>query len=137
MKQIFQNINKVEYIETKGLNGIVLISNHEVCLQYWRNFKELCIVGLASVEVSQTIEYGSRLNSIKMEAHTTEDFHVDHRRLAWRVTTVEGRQFLIGIKEQPYPITTVADSYPDKATDRSGKTITVTWKTPLEMLEIK
>lgn len=137
MKQIFQNINKVEYIETKHLNGIILLSNHEVSLQYWRNFKKLCIVGLASVEVSQTIEDGSRLTSIKMEALTTENFHVDHRRLAWRVTTVEGQQFLIGVNEQPYPITTVADSYPDRATDRSGKTITVTWKTPLEMLEIK
>ena len=136
MTQLLQNINRVEFIETRYLNGIVLLSDHEVSLQYWRNFAELCLVGLASVEVSQNIENGSRLTTIKLTAHTTDDFHVDYRRLAWRVTTVEGKQYLIGINEQPFPVTTVANDFPDKATEQSGKTITVTWQTPLNLLKI-
>ena len=122
MTQLLQNINRVEFIE--------------VSLQYWRNFTELCLVGLASVEVSQNIENNSRLTTVKLTAHTTADFNVDHRRLAWRVTTVDGNQYLIGINEQPFPVTTVADHFPDKATERSGKTVTATWQTNLDLLKI-
>ena len=56
MTQLLQNINRVEFIETRYLSNIVLLGNSEVTLQYWRNFIELCLVGLASVDVSQAIE---------------------------------------------------------------------------------
>jgi hypothetical protein len=49
---------------------------------------------------------------------------------------VAGRQSLIGLDEQPWPVVTIVDTYPDKAADRSGKTITVTWTTPLGLLQI-
>ena len=137
MQQLLQNIIKVEFIETRYLKNMVLLGNHAVSLKYWRNFMDLCLVGLASVDVSQHVENGSRLTAVKLTAHTTDDFHVDHRRLAWRVTTVDGKQYLIGINEQPFPVTTVSDNYPDKSTEPSGKIITVSWQTPLDLLEIK
>lgn len=137
MTQLLQNINRVEFIETRYLSNMVLLGNSEVTLQYWRNFIELCLVGLASVDVSQAIDNGSRLTTIKLTARTTSDFDVNHRRLAWRVTTVEGDQYLIGTTEQPFPITTVANDFPDKPTEQSGKKITVSWQTPLNILKIK
>lgn len=137
MTQLLQNINKVEFIETRYLSNIVLLGNNEVTLQYWRNFIELCLVGLADVEVNQAVDNGSRLTTIKLTARTTSDFAVDNRRLAWRVSTVTGEQFLIGTTEQPFPVTTVANDFPDKATSQSGKEITVSWQTPLNILKIK
>ena len=88
------------------------------------------------VEVDEAIENGSRLSTVKLTAHTACNFIVDHRKLAWRVTTVTGEQYLIGTTEQPFPITTVANDFPDKETERSGQIITVTWKTPLTLLKI-
>ena len=137
MTQLLQNINKVEFIETRYLSNMVLLGNNEVTLQYWRNFIELCLVGLADVEVNQAVDNGSRLTTIKLTARTTSDFTVDDRRLAWRVSTVTGEQFLIGTTEQPFPVTTVANDFPDKATSQSGKGITVSWQTPLNILKIK
>lgn len=137
MTQLLQNINRVEFIETRYLSNMVLLGNNEVTLQYWRNFIELCLVGLADVEVNQAVDNGSRLTTIKLTARTTSDFGVDNRRLAWRVSTVTGEQFLIGTTEQPFPVTTVADDFPDKATSQSGKEITVSWQTPLNILKIK
>lgn len=137
MTQLLQNINKVEFIETRYLSNMVLLGNNEVTLQYWRNFIELCLVGLADVEVNQAVDNGSRLTTIKLTARTTSDFTVDDRRLAWRVSTVTGEQFLIGTTEQPFPVTTVANDFPDKATSQSGKEITVSWQTPLNILKIK
>lgn len=136
MAQLLQNINKLEFIETRYLSNIVLLGNSQVSLQYWRNFNELCLVGLADVEVRDEIDNGSRLKAIKLTARTAEDFNVSNRRLAWRVTTVQGDRFLIGINERPYPVTTIVDNFPGKATERSGKTIIVTWNTPLNFLRI-
>lgn len=137
MVQLLQNIKKVEYIETHYMKDLVLLSNKEVSLQYWRNFTELCLDGLGSVEVSQNVENGSRLTTVKLTVHTRSEIFADSYRLCWRVTTVEGKQYLIGINEQPYPVTTVNDNFPEKPTERSGKTVTVLWRTCLELLEIK
>lgn len=137
MAQLLNNIVKVEYIlSPRHMRNLVLLDDHRVVLQYYRPFHALCLDGMAQVEVSEAVDDGYRLTTVRLTAHTTEDWHVDNRRLCWRVTTVDGRQFLIGLDEQPWPVVTVADAYPDKATERSGKTITVTWTTPLGLLHI-
>ena len=137
MAQLLNNIVKVEWIlSPRHMRNLVLLDDHRVALQYYRPFHALFLDGLAQVEVSEAVEDGSRLTTVRLTAHTTEDWHVDNRRLCWRVTTVDGRQYLIGLDEQPWPVVTVADAYPDKATDRSGKTVTVTWTTPLGLLQI-
>lgn len=137
MAQLLNNIVKVEFIlSPRHMRNLVLLDDHRVLLQYYRPFHALCLDGMAQVEVSEAVEDGSRLTTVRLTAHTTEDFHVDNRRLCWRVTTVDGRQYLIGLDEQPWPVATVADAYPDRATDRSGKTLTVTWTTPLGLLRI-
>ena len=137
MAQLLNNIVKVEYIlSPRHMRNLVLLDDHRVLLQYWRPFRALCLDGMASCEVSEAVEDGYRLITVRLSAHTTTDFHVDNRRLCWRITTVDGRQYLIGLDEQPWPVVTVADAYPDKATERSGKTVTVTWTTQLGLLEI-
>ena len=137
MAQLLNNIVKVEWIlSPRHMRNLVLLDDHRVALQYYRPFHALCMDGLASCEVSESIEDGTRVTTIRLTVHTTDDFHVDDRRLCWRISTVDGRQFLIGLDEQPWPVATVADAYPDKATDRSGKTITVTWTTRLGLLKI-
>lgn len=137
MAQLLNNIVKVEWIlSPRHMRNLVLLDDHRVVLQYYRPFHALCLDGMAQVEVSEAVDDGYRLTTVRLTAHTTEDWHVDNRRLCWRVTTVDGRQFLIGLDEQPWPVVTVADAFPDKATERSGKTITVTWTTPLGLLHI-
>ena len=131
------NICKVEWIiSPRHMRNVVLVDDHTVLLQYYRPFHALCLDGLAECEASESLENGSRVTTVKLTAHTTEDFHVDDRRLCWRITTVNGTQYIIGLDEQPWPVTTIVDTYPDKATDRSGKTVTVTWTTALGLLRV-
>ena len=136
MAQLLQNINRVEYIETRYLHDIAVAPDNRVLLKFWRNFIKLPIVGLASVAVSDKVADGSRLATIQLTANTCCDFAVNHRKLAWRVTTVTGAQYLIGVNEQPYPVTTVSDEFPDRETERSGKSVHVEWITPLSLLKI-
>lgn len=137
MAQLLNNIIKVEWIiSPRHMRNVILLDDHKAFLQYYRPFNAICLDGMASCEASESIEDGSRLTTVRLTAHTADDFQVDNRRLCWRITTVEGEQFLIGLDEQPWPVTTVVDTFPDKATERSGKTITVTWTTALGLLKI-
>ena len=137
MTQLLNNVVKVEWIlSPRHMRNMVLLDDHRVLLQYYRPFHALCLDGLAQCEASEAVENGCRITTVRLTAHTTEDFQVDERRLCWRITTAEGTQYLIGLDEQPWPEVTVVDTYPDKATERSGKTITVTWTTSLGLLYI-
>lgn len=136
MTQLLNNIARVEYIETRYLRDTIITPDNDVLLQYWRNFIELHIVGLAQVNVADQVEHNARLTTVTLNALTCERFVPSTRPLAWRVTTVTGQQFLIGINETPFPITTTTDNFPDKATDQSGTTVKVEWKTPLTLLRI-
>lgn len=137
MTQLLQNINKLEYIDTRYLANILLLANDKVTLRYWRNFQTLPLVGLASMDVSQSIDNGSRLTTVKITARSCADFSpMGNQHLAWRITTVQGDQYLVGTTEQPFPVVTVANDFPDKATERSGITVSVSWRTPLDLLHI-
>lgn len=136
MKQLLQNISRVEYIEPRYLLNVQLVKNDKVVLRYWRNFVEQPIDGLAQCEVTEAVDDGTRLTTVKLTFHSACRLNSEDMRLAWRITTVTGEQYLIGTNEAPYPVTLVQNSYPDEATERSGYTVTVTWTTPLSLLKI-
>lgn len=136
MAQLLQNIKKVEWIETRYLKDIVITPENKVLLSYWRNFQELPIVGLAQVSTAESIDNNSRLTTVSLTALSCSRLDVGDKHLAWRVTTVVGTEYLIGINEQPYPVTTISENYPDKATDQGGATVKVEWKTALGLLKI-
>ena len=136
MQQLLQNIKHVEYLEARYLTNIQLVKNDKVMLNYWRNFTEHPIAGLAQCEVSQAVDNGTRLTTVKLSYHSACALDVDNLRLAWRITTVTGEQYLIGTTEQPFPVTIVQNNFPDEETEKSGYTVTVTWKTPLSLLRI-
>lgn len=135
--QLYNNIAKAEWIlSPRHMRNVVLLDDHQALLQYYRPFNPICLDGFASCEASESVEDGSRLTTVRLTMHTSDDFWVDDRHLCWRITTTQGNQYLIGLDEQPWPVATVVDTYPDKTTERSGKTITVTWTTPLGLLRI-
>lgn len=136
MKQLIQNISRVEYIEPRYLKDVIITPTNGALLQYWRNFVELPIVELAQVTVTDQMEHNSRLTTVTLTALTCQRFVPGPEPLAWRVTTVTGKQYLIGTNEAPFPITTITENFPDKVTDQSGTTVKVEWKTSLSLLEI-
>ena len=64
MKQLLQNINKVEYIEPRYLLNVQLVKNDKVVLRYWRNFVDQPIDGLAQCEVTEAVDDGTRLRTV-------------------------------------------------------------------------
>lgn len=136
MQQRLQNIKKIEYIEPRYLQNVVVVHSDKVYLSYWRNFIHWPIAGLAQVEVDEAVDNGSRITTVKLTARSACELEHDQRQLCWRVTTVTGEQYLIGLPEQPFPITIVSNDFPDSPTEKSGQQVTVTWKTPTSLLKI-
>lgn len=56
MANLIKNIVAVSYIETSKLQNLVYIPRIGVRLQYWRDWQDLEIYGLASAEVTSKIE---------------------------------------------------------------------------------
>lgn len=94
-QNVLNNIKKVEVIEARHLSGVYVINGVGVVLNYWRNFTEVPITGLAEVEMSTQIENKIRLITTKLTFHTPGHFEVWDCEVCFRVTTLNGAQWLM------------------------------------------
>ena len=58
------------------------------------------------------------------------------RQAAFRLTSVDGKRYMIGTDSRPYPIIRERNPFPEKPVDSSLKTVTITWKSLMPMLLI-
>lgn len=136
MTQLLLNIKSIEYIETRLLTNIILIHGSGVMLNYWRNFQQLPLVGLGKLECNSKVENKSKLFTSTLSANLTENFDAQDRTLAFMVTCVDGRRFLIGTNERPYPIVNTSATMPDRPTDSSLFGITVEYVDTIGLLPV-
>lgn len=134
MHSVLKQIKKVEVIEAKHLVNSTIINDNSILLQVYRPFSVLNTVGLSSVEKSEKIENKVRIHTSKLTALLPEDFEVGNKKLCFRVTTVSGKQYLIGTDKRPFPIVTFNENYPNTASTKCGSTMTVTYSNTIPML---
>ena len=125
MTQLLHNIVALSCIECRLLQNLTFIPGQGVMLNYWRNFQELPLVGLASGEVTSKVEDKSRTFTTTINALLSDHFDVANRHLAFLITVADGDRYLVGTAEKPYPIVNTSDALPGKATDQSGCTLSV------------
>lgn len=136
MKPILSNLKKIEVIETRLLQNMTVIPGIGVMLNFWRNFTELPLVNLASMETVSKVENKSRLFTTSIKALLSEHFDVANRKLAFMVTSVDGDRFLVGTNESPYPIANTIDTFPEKESDPSGCTLSVEYTDTIGLLPV-
>lgn len=136
MKPILSNLKKIEVIETRLLQNTTIIPGLGVMLNFWRNFTELPLVNLASMETVSKVENKSRLFTTSIKALLFENFDVANRKLAFMVTTVDGDRFLVGTNESPFPVANTTYTFPEKESDPSGCTLTVEFTDTLGLLPV-
>lgn len=136
MTQLLLNIRTIEYIETRLLANITIIHGVGVRLNYWRNFQRLHIVGLGKLECVSKVENKSKLFTTTLSADLPENFDQRAMTLAFLVTCVDGRRFLIGTDERPFPIINTSASMPDRPADASRFGITVEYIDTLGLLPV-
>lgn len=129
-------IRKIEICPARHIRAAhPLPDGLSVHLPEWAPWRELPVVGLASLQVEEELISGVRIYTAKISASLPERF-VPVQHAALRLTDVRGRQLLVGLSERPYPLLTQEDALPDKPTEASRTQLNATWTAPRPPLAI-
>ena len=120
-------INKVEIIEASQLASSTFLSNG-VFLQDNLGWTSLCLVGLASWEISDKVEGKNRIFHHSLKATLSEKVEVDNHKWCFRLTAVDGSEYLLGNDSRPYPVLQQTDSHPSDVGQSCAVMLEATWK---------
>lgn len=113
--RIYKNIVSVARIDAKSL----IIDSGE-------KYHEIPIKIPAKLIISDKIEDKVRMYTAQLSFRTCEEMeHIE--RQAYLCKTVNGKYYVIGSAERPYPITTVTDNHPDNLADSQLYEVTVNY----------
>lgn len=131
------HIAKIEQIQASELLGLVIIKNASCKLPQGVNFSEIeDIHGLVGAKIEDEEQHGQKVYTTTVTFQTGNKTPGDKVRQAYRLTSIDGTQFLVGTDSRPYAICKENNAFPEKPGDSDLKTVTITWKAPLPMLTI-
>lgn len=120
-------IKKVERCPASQMAMTEQIQDIGIRLNGCSGFENLCIIGLASVDIATKVENKQRIFTAKLEFKTIDDPGNDRDKYCYLLTDVTGRRFLIGTGERPYPMLSTSELAPNTPAGKSGCTCTVTY----------
>ena len=132
------HIHRIEYCEAYHLaSAIVLPETASVLLREPMPWKKLPMVGLATLETSEEVKKGVRTHSAKLTATLCGGrLALPLRPLAYRLTCVNGRQYLLGTADPPFPLTAQEVKMPGNAAETSAVALVVSLNSPFGFLNI-
>jgi|GEM_PF-1032193 len=86
----------------------------------------------ARLTLSDKIEDGVRMHTAQLVFRTCAE-PGNRGRQVYRCKTANGRYYLIGTNDRPYPISTVTMNHPDNMTDSQLNEVTVTYTSASEI----
>lgn len=131
------HIYKIEQAFCNELLAMTIIRKSSCKLPLGVNFCEIEeISGLVGAKIEDEEVNGQKVftSTVTFQTYCKETFQ--GKRCAFRLTSIDGTQFLVGTYSRPYPIIKENNAFPEKPGDSDMKTVTITWKAPLPMLTI-
>ena len=121
------HINHIEYCEARHIASAIIVPQTSMAIiREVAPWREIPIAGLAELETSQQLEEGARTFSASLSATLCGDaFELPQRPLAFRLTCANGRQYLLGKAEPPYPYVAFALSLPSEPSDVTATTLNI------------
>lgn len=131
------HINKIEFIRSSELSGLIRVTNSSCRIPSDVNFTEINeIVNLVGVKMEDESQKGETVYTTTVTFQTKRKDVVRWKRIAFRLTSIDGNQFLVGTGSRPYPVVKENNTFPEKPGDSTLKTVTITWRSLLPMLYI-
>lgn len=132
------HIHRIDCCEAYHLaSAIVLPETASVLLREPMPWRQLPMVGLATLETSEEVKKGVRTHLAKLSATLCGGrLALPSRPLAYRLTCVNGRQYLLGTADPPFPLTTQEDKRPGNAAETSAVALVVSWVTYIAVIQI-
>ena len=128
------HVNKIEMIRIEELTPLKVIDSTSCRFSRSVDFTQLEIKELVGVVVEDSYDNNQKTYTTTATFETKCKEPITSRHLAFRLTSVDGRQYMIGTSSRPYPIIKEKNNFPEKPNDSTMKTVTITWKSPLPML---
>ncbi|MGX8697961.1 MAG: hypothetical protein ACSW8D_16395, partial [Prevotella sp.] len=88
------------------------------------------------VTIEDSYENNQKVYTTTATFNTCDKQPMTVRQAAFRLTSVDGKRYMIGTDSRPYPIIRERNPFPEKPVDSSLKTVTITWKSLMPMLLI-
>ena len=131
------HIHRIDFCEAYHLaSAIVLPETASVLLREPMPWKQLPMVGLATLETSEEVKKGVRTHSAKLTATLCGGrLALPSRPLAYRLTCVNGRQYLLGTVDPLFPLTTQEEKRPGSAAETSAVALVVSLNSSYPVLK--
>ena len=124
------NIIKISIVDCRLVGQLTFVSNMEARLSSVVPFRELeAIKKPAQLTISDKLEDKVRLYLSKLVFYLCADTYVDSDRMAFLCETIDGKRYLIGTAERPFPIVTQQEIHPANGSDNQLTEVTVSWTT--------
>ena len=121
-----RNIIAIDRLRAGEIVGLRKLSASSVSVSSSTPWVSIPIKVPARLTVREKIEDGVRLYTAQLVFRTCED-PGDRGRQVYRCKTADGRYYLIGNNDRPYPISTVTTNHPDNMTDSQLDEVTVNY----------
>ena len=120
-------INKIEMIDAGQLASSTFF-REGVRLADSLPFVQLCTIGLSTFEISEKMESKNRIFHHTLTVKLAERLVLSGRKTCFRLTAVDGTQYMLGSDSRPYPTVGQNESHPSDAGQPCAVMLDVTWK---------
>ncbi len=111
-----RNVIGIDRLQSGSIVGLRKLSASCVSVSSVNSWESIPIKVPARLTISDKIDDGVRLYTAQLVFRTCEE-PIDIERMVYRCKTADGRYYLIGNNDRPYPVTTVNDTHPDNMRD--------------------
>lgn len=129
------HILKIESAPSGFLSAMSVVDG-ESCIIPAVHFTEIEIHDVVGVKISDEYENNQKIYTTTATFRTARKTPVAMRRQVFRLTSMDGKRFLLGTSDRPYPVVKEENPFPEKPVDGMLKTVTITWKSVLPLLSI-
>ena len=121
-------------MKTSSLGVVRQVSKDSVTVPLI-GWEEIDILVPAKLSIISNVEGKNTIHKAQLTFRTCEDLN-GNEHYAYLVSTADGKRYLLGRKERPYPVLTVSDTMPDNFNDSQLKEYTVTYSSAVRIPKI-
>ena len=121
-----KNVIGIDRLQSGSIVGLRKLSSTSVAISSSNSWKNIPIKVPARLTISDKVDDGVRLHTAQLVLRTCDEPQ-ETERMVYRCKTADGKYFLIGNNDRPYPVTTVNDNHPDNMTDSQLYEVTVNY----------
>ncbi len=131
------HISLIEMTDAENLSAMILLSDSSCKLQENVNFTVINIDGLAEVNIEEDYQNNQKTYKTTLQFNSCSKKPLSMRQKAFRLTALDGRRYLIGTSERPFPIIKEKNPFPRQPTGEQMKSVSISWNSihPMMMIE--